>query len=372
MKYLLCIGSNTEAEKNMKLAMEVLTRHFPGIRFSSEQMSEPMGTLRPDWFLNRAAKFESDQSYEQVRAITKEIEHLAGRTPDEKYQEIIKLDVDILQAGDQRFKLHDWEQPYVKRLLRQLEMRFVGIIPARYASTRFPAKPLAMLGGKPVIQRVYEQVAGVLDDAYVATDDERIEQAVKAFGGKVVMTSVHHKSGTDRCFEAFNKVGGNFDVVVNIQGDEPFIQPSQLEAVKACFLDERTQIATLGMPLPADMGYEALENVNMVKMVVSKDMKALYFSRSVIPFQRNCEKTDWLSHHIYYRHIGLYAYQAEVLREITSLPQSSLELAESLEQLRWLENGYTIKVGLTNVETIGIDTPEDLQRAEEFLKQHQH
>ena len=371
MKYILCVGSNTEPQRNMKLAVEELTRHFPHIRFSSEQTSEPMGTLRPDWFLNRAAKFETEMPYEEVRAITKEIERLAGRTPEEKYQEIIKLDVDILQAGDQRFKEQDWEEPYVQRLLRQLDMRFVGIIPARYASTRFPAKPLAMLGGKPVIQRVYEQVAGVLDDAYVATDDERIEQAVKAFGGKVVMTSVNHKSGTDRCFEAFTKIGSNFDVVVNIQGDEPFIQPSQIEAVRACFLDPQTQIATLAMPLPANLGIDAIENPNVVKMVVSKDRKALYFSRSIIPYQRNQEKESWLLHHIYYRHIGLYAYQAEVLREITALPQSSLELAESLEQLRWLENGYTIKVGLTDVETIGIDTPQDLQRAEEFLKQHQ-
>lgn len=371
MKYILCIGSNTEPEKNMSLAVSELTRHFPNIRFSSEQLSEPMGVLRPDWFRNRAAKFESDLPYEEVRAITKEIECLAGRTPNEKYQEIIKLDVDILQAGDQRFKEYDWEQPYVQRLLRQLDMRFVGIIPARYASTRFPAKPLAILGGKPVIQRVYEQVSGVLDDAYVATDDERIEQVVKTFGGKVVMTSVNHKSGTDRCYEALTKIGGDFDVVVNIQGDEPFIQPSQLEAVKACFLDEQTQIATLGMPLSSKMDFNDIENPNMVKMVVSADMKALYFSRSVIPYQRNREKQDWLLHHIYYRHIGLYAYRAEVLHEITSLPQSPLELAESLEQLRWLENGYNIKVGLTDVETIGIDTLQDLQRAEEFLQQHQ-
>ena len=235
-------------------------------------------------------------------------------------------------------------------------MKFIGIIPARYASTRFPAKPLAILGGKPVIQRVYEQVAGILDEAYVATDDERIESAVKAFGGKVVMTSVHHKSGTDRCYEAYTKVGQGYDVVVNIQGDEPFIQRSQLEAVKAC--------------TPED-GFEALENVNSPKVVVNKNMNALYFSRSVIPFQRNAEKEGWLKGHTYYKHIGLYAYRADVLKEITSLPQSSLELAESLEQLRWLENGYTIKVGISEVETIGIDTPQDLARAEAFLKQRE-
>lgn len=247
-------------------------------------------------------------------------------------------------------------------------MKFLGIIPARYASTRFPAKPLAMLGGKTVIQRVYEQVAGVLDDAYVATDDERIEAAVQAFGGKVVMTSVDHKSGTDRCYEACTTIGGQFDVVVNIQGDEPFIQPSQLHAIRACFDDPATQIATLVKPFTADNGFEALLNVNSPKVVLNKNMNALYFSRSIIPYQRNTEKATWLKNHTYYKHIGLYAYRVEVLKEITSLPQSSLELAESLEQLRWLENGYTIKAGITEVETIGIDTPQDLQLAELFLK----
>lgn len=248
-------------------------------------------------------------------------------------------------------------------------MKFIGIIPARYASTRFPAKPLALLGGKTVIQRVYEQVAGILDEAYVATDDERIEAAVKTFGGKVVMTSVNHKSGTDRCYEAFTKVGEGYDVIVNIQGDEPFIQPSQLEAIKACFDDDKTQIATLVKPFTPTDGFDALENVNSPKVVVDKQMNALYFSRSIIPYQRNADKCEWLQGHTYYKHIGLYAYRAEVLKEITSLPQSSLEKAESLEQLRWLENGYTIKVGITDVETIGIDTPEDLERAERFLKQ---
>lgn len=248
-------------------------------------------------------------------------------------------------------------------------MKFIGIIPARYASTRFPAKPLAMLGGKPVIQRVYEQVCGVLDEAYVATDDERIETVVKSFGGKVVMTSVNHKSGTDRCYEAYTKVGDGYDVIVNIQGDEPFIQRSQLEAVKTCFDDETTQIATLVKPFTPENGFDALENVNSPKVVVDKRMNALYFSRSIIPFMRNKDKNEWMSGHTYYKHIGLYAYRASVLKEITSLPQSSLELAESLEQLRWLENGYKIKVGLTNVETIGIDTPADLERAENFLKQ---
>lgn len=247
-------------------------------------------------------------------------------------------------------------------------MKFLGIIPARYASTRFPGKPLAMLGGKSVIQRVYEQVVGVLDDAYVATDDQRIETAVKAFGGKVVMTSVNHKSGTDRCYEACCKINGQFDVIVNIQGDEPFIQPSQLQSLKECFCDSTTQIATLVKPFAAD-NIEALENPNSPKVVLNKNMNALYFSRSIIPYQRNYEAKEWLKNHTYYKHIGLYAYRLEVLKEITSLPQSSLELAESLEQLRWLENGYTIKTGITEFETIGIDTPEDLEKAELFLKE---
>lgn len=222
-----------------------------------------------------------------------------------------------------------------------------------------------------MIQRVYEQVAGILDEAYVATDDERIEEAVKSFGGKVVMTSVHHNSGTDRCYEAYTKVGQDADVVVNIQGDEPFIQPSQLAAVKACFEDPSTQIATLVKPFLPQDGLAALENANSPKVVVNRNMNALYFSRSIIPFRRNADKADWLEGHTYYKHIGLYAYRAEVLKEITSLPQSPLEVAESLEQLRWLENGYTIKVGISDVETIGIDTPQDLARAEAFLKQRE-
>jgi len=221
-----------------------------------------------------------------------------------------------------------------------------------------------------VIQRVYEQVAGVLDDVCVATDDERIEKAVEAFGGKVVMTSVNHKSGTDRCYEAYCKAGKGYDVVVNIQGDEPFIQRSQLEAVKACFDDEATQIATLVKPFRPEDGFDALENVNSPKVVVNRQMQALYFSRSIIPFQRSRDRKDWLANHVYYKHIGLYAYRASVLKEITALPQSPLELAESLEQLRWLENGYTVKVGISDVETIGIDTPQDLERAEAFLNQH--
>lgn len=251
-------------------------------------------------------------------------------------------------------------------------MTFLGIIPARYASTRFPAKPLAVLGGKTVIERVYEQVCKAVDDVYVATDDKRIAQAVESFGGKVVMTSPDHRSGTDRCAEACARIGGDFEVIINIQGDEPFIQPSQIQTVKDCFADPSTQIATLVKPFQEEDGIVALENVNSPKVVVSKQMTALYFSRSVIPYLRNLPKEEWLKNHLYYKHIGLYAYRKDVLNQITSLPQSTLEKAESLEQLRWLENGYTIKVGVTHVETIGIDTPQDLQRAEEYLLTHAH
>ncbi|MBE6195994.1 MAG: 3-deoxy-manno-octulosonate cytidylyltransferase [Rikenellaceae bacterium] len=248
-------------------------------------------------------------------------------------------------------------------------MKFIAIIPARYASTRFPGKPLALLGGKPVIQRVYEQVAGVLDDAVVATDDERIYEAVKAFGGKVEMTSTAHRSGTDRCWEAYQKQGRAFDVVVNVQGDEPFIRREQLLALKACFEHPETQIATLVKPFAESDGIEALENPNSPKVVLDGSGQALYFSRSVIPYLRGVERKEWLRHHTFYKHIGIYAFRAEVLKEVTSLPQSTLEKAESLEQLRWLENGYRIGVGITDFETIGIDTPEDLARAEAFLNE---
>ena len=251
-----------------------------------------------------------------------------------------------------------------------MPLTFIAIIPARYASTRFPAKPLAMLGGKPVIQRVYEQVAGVLDDAVVATDDERIYEAVRAFGGKVEMTSTAHRSGTDRCREAYDKQGREYDVVVNVQGDEPFIRAEQLEALKRCFENPATDIATLVKPFSESDGLAALENPNSPKVVLDGESQALYFSRSVIPYLRNVPRGEWLTKHTFYKHIGIYAFRSEVLRKVTSLPQSPLEAAESLEQLRWLENGFRIGVGITDAETVGIDTPEDLTRAEAFLKQH--
>ena len=244
-------------------------------------------------------------------------------------------------------------------------MKFIGIIPARYASTRFPGKPLALLGGKPVIQHVYEKVAAVLEAAYVATDDERIYDVVKSFGGQVVMTRTDHKSGTDRIEEAIEKIGGEWDVVVNVQGDEPFVAKSQLDTICHCFDDPTTQIATLGKPFES---MEAVQNPNSPKIVVDNMGFAMYFSRSVIPYVRGKEKSSWLTHYPFLKHIGIYAYRKDVLRQITQLPQSSLEIAESLEQLRWLQNGFKIKVGTTDVETVGIDTPQDLERAEEFLK----
>ena len=256
-------------------------------------------------------------------------------------------------------------------------MKFTVIIPARYASTRFPGKPLAMLGGKPVIQRVYEQASKLQSPVYVATDDERIYQCVCDFGGQAVMTRNDHKSGTDRIEEAVEKIGTDADVIINIQGDEPFVQVSQIETLCHLFDDPETQIGTLGKPFES---MEAVENPNSPKIVRDRRGFALYFSRSVIPFIRKAPlsspkgDTNVLQHgneavgRTYLKHLGLYAYRREVLREITQLPQSSLELAESLEQLRWLENGYRIRVGLTDVETVGIDTPADLERAEEFLK----
>ena len=245
-------------------------------------------------------------------------------------------------------------------------MKFIAIIPARYASTRFPGKPLAVLGGKTVIQRVYEQASSVLEEAYVATDDERIFNAVESFGGRAVMTRADHKSGTDRIEEAAEKIGTDADVIINIQGDEPFIQKSQIETIMQLFEHTETQIGTLGKRFET---IDAALNPDSPKIVTDLQGFALYFSRSIIPFVRGQEQAVWLEKYPFLKHLGLYAYRREVLREVTKLPQSPLEIAESLEQLRWLENGYRIRVGLTDVETVGIDTPEDLQRAEEFLKE---
>ena len=247
--------------------------------------------------------------------------------------------------------------------------KFLGIIPARYASTRFPGKPLADMDGKTMIQRVYEQVSTTVDALYVATDDDRIVAAVQNFGGRFIRTSQDHRSGTDRCYEAFLQSGCDFDVIVNIQGDEPFIQPSQIELLKSCFSVPDTQIATLVKPFDKEGDFEqTLFNFNTPKVVLNNQSEAMYFSRSVIPFFREKKYTEWLKSHPYYKHIGLYAYRSDILKEITALPQSSLELAESLEQLRWLQNGYKIKVAITDQETIGIDTPEDMQKALDYLR----
>ena len=244
-------------------------------------------------------------------------------------------------------------------------MSILGIIPARHASTRFPAKPLADLGGKSMIRRVYEQAkkSKSLSKVVVATDHEEIYKHVIDFGGDVYMTSPHHASGTDRCYEVLSKETSSFDYVINIQGDEPFIAPEQIDLL-ASLLDGKTELATLIKKIDS---VEQLLNPNLVKVVLNKDQEALYFSRSVIPYFRNQEQAEWVIHHSYYKHIGLYAYRNDVLEKITRLEISSLEKAESLEQLRWLENGYKIKVKETSIETMGIDTPEDLQNALKYL-----
>jgi len=245
-------------------------------------------------------------------------------------------------------------------------MKFIGIIPARFQSTRFPGKPLVILGEKPIIQWVYENAKKALDDVYVATDDERIYKAVEAFGGKAVYTSPNHQSGTDRCAEAAQKVAKQmeFDVVINIQGDEPFIRPEQVEGLKACFNSPETEIATLIKPITNAI---EITNINRPKVVINRNMEAMYFSRSSIPFVRDSKPEEWINRNEFYSHIGMYAYRYDILLELTKLPIGVLEKAESLEQLRWLENGYRIKTAKTLFENMGIDTPEDLENAKKFL-----
>lgn len=247
-------------------------------------------------------------------------------------------------------------------------MEFIALIPARYASTRFPGKPLALLGGIPVIERVCRQAQKALgSNVAVATDDLRIKDAVEAFGATAVMTSPDHRSGTDRVREAYDNLGSPADVIINIQGDEPFIDPAQIRALMGCFADSRTQIATLVRPYPRSGSFEGLQNPNSPKVVIDDDGFAMYFSRSVIPYLRGVDTTNWPQEHQYYTHIGIYAYRADALRDITRLPQSPLERAESLEQLRWLQAGYRIKTAVSDISTIGIDMPADLARAELFL-----
>ncbi len=242
-------------------------------------------------------------------------------------------------------------------------MNFIGIIPARYASTRFPGKPLVDIGGKTMIQRVYEQVSRILDEVCVATDDIRIEEAVKAFGGNVVMTSENHRSGTDRCNEAYMKLcqvkGDDFDVVINIQGDEPFINPEQIKSLMSCFNDKDVDIATLVKEIKSE---DDLFDINKVKVVRALSGKALYFSRQTIPFQRDVAKEEWLSSHKYFKHIGMYAYRKDILAKVAGMNPGELEQCENLEQLRWLENSLTIMTAETDYESLGIDTPEDLRK----------
>lgn len=237
-------------------------------------------------------------------------------------------------------------------------MKFTGIIPARFASSRFPGKPLADIKGKPMIQHVYEQSLKALTEVYVATDDERIAKAVKVFGGKVVMTSSKHQSGTDRCAEVADKMKFDDSIIINIQGDEPFIDPKQIELLKDCFKRENTKIATLIKKINKG---EDLFNPDKPKVVINKNMQALYFSRSPIPYIRNKASNEWLDSHDFYNHIGIYAYRSDVLKHITQLDVSPLEDTEKLEQNRWLENGYTIYVNITELDSISIDTPEDLK-----------
>ncbi|MEY4384105.1 MAG: N-acylneuraminate cytidylyltransferase [Bacteroidota bacterium] len=240
----------------------------------------------------------------------------------------------------------------------------LAIIPARFASTRFPGKPLVEISGKTMIQRTYEQVCKVGNwaDVIIATDDERIQAHVLQFGARVLMTSSQHLTGTDRCAEVLQKCGLTVDYVVNIQGDEPFIDPKQIQALRSGF-DNRPELVTLIKKI-ADLG--TLFNPNNPKVIVDANKQAIYFSRQTLPYLRNVPQDQWLSHGVFYKHIGLYAYRADILPKLSLLKPSPLELAESLEQLRWIENGYQIQTVETNIETIGIDTPEDLVRIKEL------
>ena len=243
-------------------------------------------------------------------------------------------------------------------------MNFIGIIPSRYQSTRFPGKSLADIGGKTMIQRVYEQAKKAMDQVWVATDDERIVSAVQAFGGNVVMTSVNHRSGTDRCAEAALKVaeitGINYDVVVNIQGDEPFMQPHEIELIMECFTGSvNTEIATLIQPI---LKNEDIFRSVMVKVILDKDSNAIFFSRAPIPHIFGVDESEWIEKYPFYGHVGLYAYKFSTLQELAKLTEVLVEKVESLEQLRWLENGYKIKTNITDSDNFGIDTPEDLAK----------
>jgi 3-deoxy-manno-octulosonate cytidylyltransferase (CMP-KDO synthetase) len=246
--------------------------------------------------------------------------------------------------------------------------RFAGIIPARFASSRFPGKPLAMVGKRPMIQCVYEQAMKSLDNVFVATDDERIMKCVEGFGGKAIMTSCDHTSGTDRCYEAADKIetgyGLKIEVVINIQGDEPFIKPEQINQIAECFDDPSVEIATLICKVDLN---EDIVNTNQIKTVITTFGDALYFSRSAIPFVRDVKIEEWHLNHLFYKHLGLYGYKKEILKKLTTLERSPLEIAESLEQNRWLENGFRIRTALTEWDSVGIDSPEDLERTKNLI-----
>ncbi|GGE49405.1 3-deoxy-manno-octulosonate cytidylyltransferase (CMP-KDO synthetase) [Pedobacter psychrotolerans] len=244
--------------------------------------------------------------------------------------------------------------------------QIIGIIPARYASTRFPGKPLVDIAGKSMIQRVYEQAlkAKSLSKVVIATDDQRIAAEVEKFGGEFVFTAAHHQSGTDRCAEVIEQLP-EFDIVINIQGDEPFIEPAQINLLASCFAEDKVELATLIKPIQSQ---ESIYNPNSPKVVIDINGRAMYFSRSPIPFIRNGEPGVWAEKHQFYKHIGIYGYRTESLKAITKLPQSALEIAESLEQLRWIENGFYIQTKVTDLETVAIDTPEDLLKLNKLLE----
>ena len=243
-------------------------------------------------------------------------------------------------------------------------MNILAIIPARYASTRFPGKPLVLINGKTMIRNVYERVSEIIDNVIIATDDYRIENEAKSFNANYVMTSKHHKSGTDRCAEAllnYEKLTNKkFDAVINIQGDEPFIEAEHITKVLNIIQKKETQIASLVKKIDTN---EDIFNPDKPKVVINKNNGAIYFSRSPIPYIRDTKKEDWHKRHTFYKHIGIYAYKCNVLSEITKLKQSSLEVAESLEQNRWIENNYTITIDYTELESLSIDTKEDLKKA---------
>lgn len=249
-------------------------------------------------------------------------------------------------------------------------MNFVGIIPARYGSTRLEGKPIVDINGKSMIQRVYEQTLKALDNVYVATDDERIEKVVKEFGGNVVMTSPHHTTGTNRCLEAIEKINASidrpFDAVINVQGDEPMLVPDQLSQLLSCFEDKTTELATL---ISKVTRLDDLFNESEVFVVRDIHNFALYFSRSVIPRIRGTHKSKWLEKNTFFKHIGLYAYTYEALKSFAEMKQTNLELTESLEQNRWLENGRKIKVAITEYDTLPVDTIDDLEKVRSIIKE---